>query len=35
MLFTFAFNSLNSIELLKQVTKYLNYFSYIITNILN
>ncbi len=35
MLFTFAFTLDVYIKLLKQVTKHLNYFSNIITNILN
>ncbi len=37
MIFTFAFRlhlGLN-VKLLKQVAKHLNYFSYVITNILN
>ncbi len=37
MLFTFAFRLLLDlyIKLLKQVAKHLDYFSYVITNILN
>ncbi len=37
MLFTFAFRLLLDlyVKLLKQVAKHLNYFSYVITNILN